>query len=160
MSGRSLKRKGSATKTRASVRSRPIVSNAASSSAGWRTSITCSFIRICCAADSVARRIGTVTGLARFARAAIRSARGNISRISSSRLPLSSGAKPDTPVMLPPGRARFGTRPIATTSDSDSITIGIVVVARLAASVAGVPKLAITSTLRLTNSAACSGSRV
>src|SRR6266571_6974661 len=48
-------------------------------------------IRICCAADSVVRMTGAVAGLARFARIAIRAALGRISRINSSRLPLSSG---------------------------------------------------------------------
>ena len=61
-----------------------------------------SCIRICCAANCVARMTGAVAGLARFASTAIRTALGRISRINSSRLPLSWGAKPDNPVTLPP----------------------------------------------------------
>jgi hypothetical protein len=41
--------------------------------------------------------------------------------------------------MLPPGRARLATRPARTGSPTPTITIGIVVVAALAASVGGVP---------------------
>ena len=66
----------------------------------------------------------------------------------------------DTPVTLPPGRARLGDEPdLDRIADSDAITIGIVVVARLAASAAGVPSATMTSTLSRTNSAARSGSR-
>jgi len=43
---------------------------------------------------------------------------------------------------------------VLTTSDNDSMTMGIVVVARFAADVAEVPKLASPSTFRLTNSLA------
>src|SRR6266481_9397548 len=54
-----------------------------------------------------------------------------------------------TPVALPPGRLRLGTRPIATGSLPIAKTIGMVVVAALAASDADVlPGVAITATRR------------
>src|SRR5229473_697452 len=59
------------------------------------------------------------------------------------------------PVRLPPGLARLATRPIRTASPTGEKTIGIDEVAFFAASAGGVPPLAtITSTLRLTRSAA------
>ena len=64
--------------------------------------------------------------------------RGNTSLSSSSRFALSSGLKNDNPVTFPPGRARLATRPAATASPTDAMTIGIVVVACLAARVPGV----------------------
>ena len=51
----------------------------------------------------------------------------------------------DTPVTLPPGFASDGTRPMPTGSPSPRTTIGIVRVARFAASAAGSPDTAITS---------------
>ena len=51
-----------------------------------------------------------------------------------------------TPVMLPPGRLRLGTRPSWTGSPPVSKTIGMVVVAAFAASAAGVVVAAITAT--------------
>src|SRR5262249_15111223 len=77
----------------------------------------------------------------------------------SSRLPLSSGAKVDSPVMFPPGRARLATNPLLTGSVSFAMTMGIVVVASLAARVANVPVVTTTSTLRRTSSAASAGRR-
>ena len=44
----------------------------------------------------------------------------------SSRLPFSSGAKLDSPVTFPPGRAKLATTPLATGSLSCAITMGIV----------------------------------
>ena len=55
--------------------------------------------------------------------------------------------------MLPPGRARLGTSPVATGSEMAPMTIGIVVVAFLAASDAGVPAVTMTSTFMATSSA-------
>ena len=60
---------------------------------------------------------------------------------------------------LPPGRARLATRPAATGSTPLAITIGMVVVAFLAANAAGVDVTTIRSTLRRTKSAASSGRR-
>ena len=61
--------------------------------------------------------------------------------------------------MFPPGRARLATNPLPTGSLSNAMTIGIVVVASLAARVAVGPPVTMTSTLRRTNSAASSGRR-
>ena len=63
--------------------------------------------------------------------------RGNASLSNSSRFALSSGVKKDDPVMLPPGRARLATSPAATASPTGAMTIGIVVVACLAARAPG-----------------------
>ena len=63
------------------------------------------------------------------------------------------------PVMLPPGLARFVTNPDLTGSPTEIATIGIEVVALLAAKAAGVPKVAITSTEWRTSSAAARASR-
>src|SRR5262245_17477061 len=66
-----------------------------------------------------------------------------------------------TPVTLPPGRLRLATRPIFTGSLPAVKTIGMVVVAALAASAEAVPPVAaITATLRRTSSAASTGSRL
>src|SRR5262249_15128247 len=77
---------------------------------------------------------------------------GIASRRSSSRLPPRSGLSTVLPVMLLPGRARLATKPVRTASPTPIITMGIVVVAALAASVGGVPKIAIKSTGRRTSS--------
>src|SRR5215469_1704495 len=63
------------------------------------------------------------------------------------------------PVTLAPGRARLATRPAPTGSPTLTITIGIVLVAFLAANDACVTTETITSTLSRTNSAASCGSR-
>ncbi len=78
---------------------------------------------------------------------------------SSSRFPLSSEERNDNPVMFPPGRARLAMRPVPTGSSLSTITMGIVVVACLAAWIAGVPFATITSTGSRTSSAARAGSR-
>jgi hypothetical protein len=64
----------------------------------------------------------------------------------------------DTPVMLPPGRARLATIPTFTGSSLVKNTIGIVFVALLAASAPTVLKAAITAAGRPTSSAASAGS--
>ena len=64
-----------------------------------------------------------------------------------------------TPVTLPPGRLRLGTRPRATGSLPAAKTIGMTLVAALAARAASVlPGVAITLTCRRIKSAASSGS--
>jgi len=64
------------------------------------------------------------------------------------------------PVRLPPGRAKLVTKPSPTTSPPPKKTIGIVEVALFAANIpAEPPPAAITSTWRLTRSAANAGSR-
>jgi hypothetical protein len=57
-------------------------------------------------------------------------------------------------VVLPPGWPRLWTNPAATGSAETAITIGIVLVACLAACVGGVSTVTMTSTLRVTSSAA------
>src|SRR5262245_16049789 len=84
---------------------------------------------------------------------------GTSSRRSSSRFAVNSPLKILMPVTLPPGRARLATRPSLTGSSPEVKAMGIVVVAALAAEVAGSPGVAITATRRRTRSLASSGSR-
>src|SRR5262245_14249051 len=78
---------------------------------------------------------------------AIRAALGTRSWKSPSRLAATSRVKKLMPVALPPGRARLATRPNLTGSSPTPKTIGIVVVAALAAwAVAVWPGVAITAT--------------
>src|SRR5689334_2554703 len=58
------------------------------------------------------------------------------------------------PVMLPPGRARLATKPVATGAPAGAMTMGIVPVASLAAWTAGVKIATITSTFDRTSSTA------
>ena len=67
-----------------------------------------------------------------------RTSLGTASLSISSLLLFSSVAKVESPVTLPPGRARLATRPAPTGSPAIAITMGIVVVARLAANAGGV----------------------
>jgi hypothetical protein len=65
-----------------------------------------------------------------------------------------------TPVALPPGRLRLPTSPVSTGSVAVTKTIGMIAVAALAATAAGVlPGAAITATLWRTRSAANAGNR-
>src|SRR5215468_960647 len=89
---------------------------------------------------------------------ATRVAAGISWRRSSSRFAANSAPSQLMPVRLPPGRARLATRPNLTGSSPPTKTIGIVVVAALAAN-AEVPTVAITATRRRTRSAASAGSR-
>src|SRR6266481_8098489 len=91
---------------------------------------------------------------------ATREIRGMISLSNCSCLPLSSGRSRNTPVILPPGFARLRTNPIATGSLSRSTaTIGMWLVACLAAASAAAPRTKRTSTLSRTRSAASWDSR-
>ena len=92
-------------------------------------------------------------------RSPTRASLGIASLSISSLLVFSSDAKLESPVTLPPGRARLATKPAPTGSPALVITIGMVVVALLAANAAGVPEATIRSTLRRTKSAASSGRR-
>src|SRR5262245_46654292 len=83
---------------------------------------------------SVASAVGALAGLTSTA---TRAALGTRSRKSPSRLVATSATKKLIPVALPPGRARLATRPNLTGSSPTPKTIGIVVVAALAASAAG-----------------------
>ena len=60
--------------------------------------------------------VSVFVGLAGLTRAAMRVARGTISRKSSSRFAVNSPLKKLIPVRFPPGRARLGTRPSLTGS--------------------------------------------
>ena len=88
-----------------------------------------------------------------------RASLGTASLSISSLLVFSSTAKPDSPVTLPPGRARLVTKPAPTGSTAFVITMGMVLVAPFAANPAGPPVIMIKSTLRRTKSAASSGRR-
>ena len=68
-------------------------------------------------------------------------------------------AKVVTPVRLPPGRLRLATSPARPDRSTSAKTIGIVVVAALAASAPECLRLTITFTCRRTKSAASAGSR-
>src|SRR5262249_51218371 len=69
-------------------------------------------------------------------------------------------ARASQPVALPPGRARLATRPSLTGSSGMVKTIGIVVVAALAASAGSEPPVAtITATCRRINSVTRAGTR-
>ena len=72
---------------------------------------------------------------------------GTSSCSSSSRFGASSAFNMLTPVRLPPGRFRLATRPSLTGSKPTTNTIGMVVVAALAATAAG-PFATITLTRR------------
>ena len=87
---------------------------------------------------------------------------GNASLTSDNRRKANSGDKLDNPVRFPPGRARLTTSPDPTGSPPiTAMTIGISVVAFLAAKPTGLPPppVTMTSTLRRTSSAASSGRR-
>ena len=88
-----------------------------------------------------------------------RASLGTASLSISSLLVFSSVAKVESPVTLPPGRARLATKPTPTGSPALVITMGMVVVAFLAANAGRVPATTIRSTLRRTSSAASSGRR-
>ena len=75
-----------------------------------------------------------IVALAGLTSTATRVAAGTSSRRSSSRFATNSSLKKLMPVRLPPGRARLATRPSLTGSSATVKTMGIVVVAALAAS--------------------------
>jgi hypothetical protein len=69
------------------------------------------------------------------------------------RFPLSSRVSLVIPIMLPPGRAKLSTNPVATGSTLVTITMGIVLVACLATRSAGEAIMTSASTLSCTSSA-------
>src|SRR5688572_33367915 len=73
---------------------------------------------------------------------------GSASFNISSLLLFSSGPKLASPVILPPGRPKLATRPAPMGSETVVITMGMVVVALLAANADGAPETTIRSTLR------------
>ena len=88
---------------------------------------------------------------------ATRESFGMVSLSNSSRLPANTGAMVVNPVTFPPGRARLSTNPAETGSDRLKQTMGIVLVAFLAARASLTPGVTITSTLRRTSSSAKPG---
>jgi len=84
---------------------------------------------------------------------------GTISRKSSTRLAATSVCWTDRPVTLPPGRAKLAIRPVPTGSPAAPKTIGMTDVACLAATIASVADVTMTSTLSRTNSVAISAKR-
>ena len=70
-------------------------------------------------------------------RSPTRTSLGTASLSISSLLVFSSGDKLESPVTLPPGRARLATRPAPTGSPAFTITMGMVVVALFAANADG-----------------------
>ena len=91
---------------------------------------------------------------------ASRRSSGTTSRRSSSSLAGGRSAdRFDRPVRLPPGRAKFATRPVPTGSPAVAKTIGMTDVACFAARIAMVPPVTMTSTFSRTNSAAMSAKR-
>src|SRR5438093_5232690 len=84
------------------------------------------------------------SGFAGFQRKATRDIFGTASFRRSSRLAARPGPRTVKPVTFPPGCARLETRPLLTGSPAPAITMGIVVIACLAARVSGVPRVTIT----------------
>ena len=135
--------------------------NAASRSSGRRASMNriCAFIAR--AATSISCRMFCAVSSPKppgCQRTAIRLACGTIALSSSMRLATSPAARVVTPVMFPPGRARLATRSLPTGSATKVKTMGMVVVACLAARAASVVNVTMTSGLSRTSSAASAGS--
>src|SRR6516165_6060389 len=112
------------------------------------------------AASGISREVVlALVTLAGLTSTAMRIALGTRSCKSPSRLATTSATKKLMPVALPPGRARLATNPSSTGSIPTPKTMGIVVVAALAASVAGAPPVEITATRRRTRSPMSGGRR-
>jgi hypothetical protein len=102
----------------------------------------------------------SASGLVELTSTAMRSAPGSSSCRTASRFAVNSVFMLLMPVTLPPGRLRLATRPIWTGQVRPVKTIGIVDVAALAATAAGVLDAAtMTATRRRTRSAASCRSR-
>ena len=86
----------------------------------------------------VSHVISAFVALAGLTSTATRVAAGTSSRRSSSRFAVNSVTKKLIPVKLPPGRARLATRPSLTGSSGTAKTMGIAVVAALAANAVAV----------------------
>ena len=103
-------------------------------------------------------RAGFGTGFPGFINTAKTVAFGTSSRSSSNRLAITAELSVATPVRLPPGRFKLGTRP-ADRSSPMKKTTGIVAVAAFVATAAAAPTAAITPARRAISSAAKAGSR-
>jgi hypothetical protein len=144
--------------TTPSICSRAARSKASLKSSGPRIGSECSVTPAACAAICVARN--WASPMAESHNAPGFESVGTTSLRSSICLPPSSGRSRNSPVKLPPGRAKLLTHPLATGSFSKSIpTIGIVVVAFIAATNAYCEAARMTSHLRSTSSFARFGSR-
>src|SRR5215831_19297265 len=122
-----------------------IAANALPNLSGACTSATWTSTPSDCAAAFVCSTIGAVFGFNGFDKTATRASPGTISVRSWSRLPLSSGAWRLNPVMFPPGRLRFATKPVPTGSALVAMTIGTVCVTVFAAWIAAVLSATMTS---------------
>src|SRR5262249_9881630 len=140
---RALKNASLPTK-RASGRSRAIVAKAASISRlvlALRTWICSPMVR---AAGSTSLNVVSVfVALAGLTSPATRVAAGTSARRSSSRFAVNSPTRKLMPVRLPSGRERLATRPSLTGSSATAKTMGIVVVAALAANATAGPPLVV-----------------
>jgi len=134
-------------------------SKALSNSRAARTSNTCSSTPNACAPLCSSGTKARAEGLSGLSSTAIRDAWGTVSLSNSNRFPLSSGLMDVSPVRFPPGRATLAMSPFSTGALTSVKTMGIVVVAALAAVAVLFPSTTSTSTWSPTNSAASAGSR-
>ena len=118
------------------------------------TPLQCSGTEIGRESAAVVGSVATAAGLSSFSwnsvatpppnhRSPTRARLGTVSLSTSSLFVFSSGDKLESPVTLPPGRARLATKPAPTGSPMFVITMGIVVVALLAANAGAVPETTI-----------------
>src|SRR5215470_9815939 len=136
----------------ASGRSFSSTANARARSSAFRTSMSLRARPSLSAAARVTRNSRWAAGLQITTR---RATRGATSFSSSSRFEPSSGVMRDSPVTLPPGRARLATKRSATGSEPPVMTIGIVLVACFAALISGSgPAATMISTFVRTSSSA------
>ena len=146
---------GSEKTSRAVGRGLSVAENAASISCGVRTGHAWSRTPSDLAAASASLHRFVDSGKSGFWRTATGPNSGRTSLSNSSLLPSSAAARRLSPVMFLPGRARLATNPAATGSAPlAAMTMGIVVVACLAAWTIGLPLATITSTRNRTSSAA------
>src|SRR4051812_32517250 len=123
-----------------------IVSKAAGISSGLEALTMRSSALTLPLAASICSMSRTWNGSAALTSAPIRVAVGIASRKRPRILPAISATAPETPVILPPGRARVATSFDPTGSATPPITIGILSGAAFAASAAGVVTATMTST--------------
>ena len=135
----------------ACVPSQPIASSWVASSSRERTSLDWTLTPNWAPASCIAFTSRRFSGRAGFQSAVACVSFGTVSFSSATRLALSSSCSPETPVMLPPGRARLWARPAATGSPVAAMTIGIVLVNFLADNPSGVHIATMTSTLLWTS---------
>src|SRR5215471_18871826 len=129
---------GSAVIANASGRSFIIAANAVSNSMRGLTLTEITVIPNVGAAVCTSSNWRTLEALSGLKRKATREAVGIASLRICSRLVPTFGPTLVLPVIFPPGRARLGTSPARTGSPMEIMTMGIVVVACLAAKLAGV----------------------